>query len=198
MKLTVLASLLFLMPGLNIQSSENRQEESKMFKVIADFKSNNQAQGWFVTTDRVMGGISRGQFLQKTGHAEFNGVLSLDNNGGFVLTGNNGNWDFSGYDDFMIDVAGDEKIYTAYIKDQAAVRNGYSYQASFTAPKANAQGSPYSEIRLNLNSFKPLYRGRNLNIKALDLKNIREVGIMIKEKQEGAFELDIESFWIER
>ena len=61
-----------------------------------------------------------------------------------------------------------------------------NYQASF-APCANWQ-----TLHIPLSAFRATFRGREVpGARALDLARIRQVGLMIAERQAGAFALEI-------
>lgn len=49
-----------------------------------DFAKAEQADGWSVVNDTVMGGVSSGEVAWSDGAMVFTGVLSLENNGGFA------------------------------------------------------------------------------------------------------------------
>lgn len=51
---------------------------------VYDFANPDAADGWSVTNDTVMGGVSSGELAWSDGVMVFTGELSLDNNGGFA------------------------------------------------------------------------------------------------------------------
>ncbi|MDC3220705.1 CIA30 family protein, partial [Flavobacteriales bacterium] len=52
--------------------------------VIFDFNKSSDIENWIIIDDAVMGGKSSGSFkLNSEGHGLFEGVISLENNGGF-------------------------------------------------------------------------------------------------------------------
>ncbi|MCB7480873.1 CIA30 family protein [Christiangramia sediminis] len=54
-------------------------------KTIFDFQVGKDISNWYLVEDRVMGGESDGKFfLTEEEHAQLEGMVSLDNNGGFV------------------------------------------------------------------------------------------------------------------
>ena len=65
-----------------------------------------------------------------------------------------------------------------------------SYTQSFATKK-----DTWQEVTLNIEDFYPTYRGYNLrDIPKLSESIIREVGLMISDKVEGNFKIDID--WI--
>mgnify|MGYP001794145454 CR=1 FL=1 len=51
---------------------------------LFDFKKDSSLAGWSIVDDVVMGGRSAGHFkINREGHGEFYGTVSLENNGGF-------------------------------------------------------------------------------------------------------------------
>jgi hypothetical protein len=53
---------------------------------LFDFRPESNLDSWRIVDDVVMGGRSDGRFyIGDEGHAVFNGIVSLENNGGFSL-----------------------------------------------------------------------------------------------------------------
>lgn len=160
-------------------------------KVLFNFNSNDEVVKWRKVNDTVMGGISKSSFeLNENGFVKFTGILSPDNNGGFAsfrtLLEND---DLVGYEGVYIRVKGDGNIYNVRFRTTDAF-DGYSYQAKFKSLQ-----NEWIEIKIPFTDFQPTYRGRLLaNKPELESKNIRQLGILIADKQFGGFELDID--WI--
>jgi hypothetical protein len=56
-----------------------------MHKLLFDFSDPSAVDAWRAIDDRVMGGISRSQLRHDpTAHAVFEGLVSLEQNGGFA------------------------------------------------------------------------------------------------------------------
>lgn len=146
---------------------------------------------WLVVNDGVMGGLSRSEFVAASdGHATFRGEMSLENNGGFASV--------RGYvpegipaeaRTLEIRVRGDGRTY------QVRLRMGRGFDGIAYASEFATEKDTWQTIRLPLSGLAPTYRGRRPgNAPPLDLDAVRQLGLMIADKREGPFRLDVE--WI--
>ena len=141
--------------------------------------------------DVVMGGISRSEFVQsEPGIASFSGNVSLENSGGFasVRTAPRA-WPAGGAGAFMLRVRGDGKRYKFTIRTDDGF-DGVQYQSRF-----EPQALEWQEVRLPVESFVATFRGRPVpGAPPLDPARARTLGLMISDRQAGAFSLLID--WI--
>ncbi len=154
--------------------------------IVIDFAAGDAV--WPQINDGVMGGVSSGGMIPGDGYASFEGVVSLDNNGGFssvrsrpVLH------DLSAHNGLMLRVRGDGKRYGFRLKTDTSF-DGVSYQVAIEPPAGE-----WIELQLSFEQFVPVYRGRTVgNHPALDPSRIMTFGLIIS-RQEGSFRLDVES-----
>jgi len=158
---------------------------------IFDFSSPKTSGQWRVINDVVMGGVSKSSMkLNAKGDAKFSGTLSPDNNGGFAsvraYVENNDLEDFTGV---IIKTKGDGNIYSLRFRTDQNF-DGVSYQAKF-----KSDNSEWIEHKIPFKDFIPTYRGRTVpNKPELKSDDIRQIGILIADKQWGDFELDVK--WV--
>jgi monofunctional biosynthetic peptidoglycan transglycosylase len=180
--MTVLALTL---PG----PSAGDEEKMKTLKII-NFSSGNDVS-WQVINDGVMGGLSSSR-MQTTKEAvgRFEGIVSLENNGGFASVRMAlGELDLSAFDGLMVRVAGDGKRYRLRLRTERRF-DGIAYQATF-----NTGPGEWETIEIPFDSFVPTFRGRILKDEPpLNTRTICQLGLMIADKQAGRFSLDIE--WV--
>lgn len=160
-------------------------------KTVFDFDTSAETRLWRIVSDSVMGGISDGQIdCQWPGIARFRGHISLENFGGFVMASTKQlQYRLEDYKGLILKVKGDGKTYSFRIKT-ALEEHGIAYRHDF-ATKAGEWG----EIQLSFKDFQPTYRGKVLaHIGKLDTYHIRELGLLIGQKQEGSFSIEID--WI--
>jgi len=158
-------------------------------KTIIDVKSPDSVQ-WFVINDGVMGGLSEGTIeTTADGTAVFQGVLSLENNGGFSSVRTRpADFNLAGAEGLIFRVKGDGKRYKAYLRMDSNF-DGIIYQAAFeTVP------GKWMDARLPFKSFEPTYHGRSRpDARPLDANDVTSLGFIVSDKQEGPFRLEIES-----
>lgn len=164
--------------------------------VISDFNQKSEIANWQAFTDEVMtNGVASDVKLKLDGNnATFTGELNLGQvpGNGFATIRRRGQWDFEDYDRVMFELESDGREYLFIAKDPTASDLGTSLQAPI---KINADNIGIVKI----DDLKEYFRGRSLRFnRKVNLKEIEEVGIMIKDGQAGPFELRMESFWIER
>lgn len=164
--------------------------ESVMAKTLFRFDEVGSAQDWMAIDDRVMGGVSQSRLrFEDAGYAVFEGVVSLERNGGFAsVRSAAGPLGLAGADACVIEAQGDGHRFKLNLFTDDAF-DALSYQAAF-APAAGG----WSSIRLPMTEFKARFRGRDVtDAPALDPARIRQVGLMMADGQSGAFVLRVRS-----
>ena len=121
------------------------------------------------------------------GFAEFSGMLSLENNGGFALTRSNLlKIELGDYDGFVILVKGDGRSYKFRARTTTNF-DGVSYQREF-----QTAAGEWTEVALPFADFVASFRGRLLpDLGRLNPAEIKQVGFLIADKQPGPFTLTI-------
>ena len=161
-----------------------------MTRCLIDFSLPVSLDGWSPIGDVVMGGISRSRLdHEPAGHASFSGVVSLERNGGFasvrsplLALG------APGAAAYLLEVRGDGQRYKLSLRTDEAF-DGVNYQVAFVAPPA------WTTLHLPLAEFQPGFRGRAVpDAPPLDPARVRQVGLMIADRQAGPFALAIRSF----
>jgi NADH dehydrogenase [ubiquinone] 1 alpha subcomplex assembly factor 1 len=155
--------------------------------LLFDFSDPAAAADWNAIDDRVMGGVSSSRLRHDpAGHAIFDGIVSLERNGGFAsirsTPGNRGKRDAQ---TCFIEARATGKRYKLNLLTDDAF-DSVNYQASFT-PEPDWQ-----TLHIPLASFRATFRGREVpGAPALDPARIRQVGLMIAERQAGLFVLEV-------
>lgn len=164
--------------------------DSEALHPIATF-AENEALEWRAINDGVMGGLSNSQ-MERTdgGTGVFQGQLSLANNGGFAsVRAVLGPTDLSAFRGLRIRFRGDGKRYRLRLHTSDGF-DGIAYQASF-----DSTPDKWQEVSIPFSEFRPTFRGRLLtDVEPLDTGGIRQLGLMIADRQEGPFRLEID--WI--
>jgi hypothetical protein len=135
-----------------------------------------------------MGGVSAGRCEAGTeGTALFTGEVSLAHGGGFASVRSpvpEPGIDASA--GIRLRVRGDGKAYKLTAKMDAAL-DGVQYQARFSPP-----ADQWTAIVLPWEAFAPTFRGRPLpGEPPLDPRRVRQIGLMISDRQAGPFRLEI-------
>jgi len=154
--------------------------------ILFDFGDPEAATAWQAIDDRVMGGVSRSRLRATDGHAVFEGTVSDRNNGGFasvrapVAT--------SGADELQhlqIEQRGASSLYYVNLRTDLA-SDAISYRGEFSATEG------WATLELPLADFAATFRGRSVrDAPPLEPDAIRQVGLMIAERQLGAFTLQV-------
>jgi len=180
--------LIFL---LGISFIMSQQEEIIYKSTLADFTLNETRTTWGVVNDDVMGGVSDSRIdVGENNSLLFSGEVSLENNGGFAsLRSPTDNYDFSNYEGIYIKVKGDGKTYSLSFR-QTKYFTGYNYNLRFETEK-----DQWQIIKLPFKDFKLKYYGREVeDSNPPDTKEIKQLSILISDKQQGSFKIEIE--WI--
>jgi NADH dehydrogenase [ubiquinone] 1 alpha subcomplex assembly factor 1 len=158
--------------------------------MIFDFNSPTTSGEWVIVNDVVMGGVSKSKFeINQDNTATFSGTVSPDNNGGFASVGSSLKNEYKDFKGAVIRVKGDNNIYSLRFRTNENF-DGISYQAKF-----KTESGKWKEYKIPFSDFKPTFRGNTLSNKPkLESKDIKQIGILIADKQFGKFELNID--WV--
>ena len=153
---------------------------------MVDTSNNIGIDNWEIVNDGVMGGISQSNiYLNEVNNIIFAGNVSLKNNGGFasIRRGFNGN-QLNDTSKFLLRVKGDGNIYKFRLTMNGSYAN---YSADFKTTK-----DQWMDIEIPVENFKPYYFGRSIRAPKLKIHKVNSMGILISDKQEGNFSLEIE------
>lgn len=156
--------------------------------LLFDFRDPVTVSDWAAIDDRVMGGISRSRLRHDpAGHAVFEGVVSLERNGGFAsVRSGPGARGKAGATVCTIEVRGDAKRFKISLLTGDGFDN-LNYQCGFSPAGGN-----WMAISLPIAAFRANFRGRDVpGAPPLDTACIRQVGLMIAARQAGRFALGI-------
>jgi hypothetical protein len=159
---------------------------------LLDFREEGATACWRSIDDVVMGGVSHSALLPyAVGVASFAGVVSLDQGGGFASVRTEPQrWRTAGARSFLLRCRGDGRHYKFTVRVDDGF-DGVQYQARFAPPRGE-----WTEIELPVADFVASFRGRAVTTAGpLDPAKIRQLGLMVSDKQAGSFELLIE--WVD-
>ncbi|MEN8865026.1 MAG: CIA30 family protein, partial [Akkermansiaceae bacterium] len=160
---------------------------------VAEFdRKEADSLGWRVVDDGVMGGLSKGKIqISNDGVLTFSGKLSLENNGGFSsLRTDDLKMNLAGAEGLVARVKGDGRTYQMRFSTEARFRGmEVSFKADFKTEKGE-----WTEIKVPFDQFKGSFRGMSLSKEKFDPGKIRRVGLLLGDKKQGPFELQVD--WI--
>jgi hypothetical protein len=166
-----------------------------MSRELFRFKSAASVADWSAIDDSVMGGVSASRLRHdEAGHAVFEGIVSLERNGGFASVRSRPlPLGLPGAINCVIELRGDGKRYKLNLRSDDAF-DGINYQATFEPQPAQQ----WTLLRLPLSTFLPSFRGRRLpGVAPLDPASLRQIGLMIADRQAGPFALAVRSIGLE-
>jgi hypothetical protein len=158
------------------------------------FESAVSVADWSAIDDGVMGGVSRSRLRHDpAGHAVFEGIVSLEHDGGFASVRSRPlDLRAPGAVNYLLEVRGDGKRYKLNLRTDDAF-DGVNYQAAFEAPSGT-----WTLVRLPVSGFHPTFRGRSVpGAPRLDPARVRQMGLMIADRQAGPFALALRSIRVE-
>ena len=143
---------------------------------------------WRIVNDGVMGGLSSSKAIVKDDNIIFSGNVSLENNGGFAsLRSPVKDYDFSEHVGLEIRLKTDGKRYSISMKETSYF-TGYFFTSTFETKK-----DEWITIKIPFDQFKLYYFGKETNSnKKIPLNNIKEISILIGDKQAGEFKAEID------
>ena len=183
-----LALTVFSLSACESPIKNNYTQSTSQGEIMIEDFSEKSLLNWNIVNDTVMGGRSQARMSVRDNKAEFMGFLSLANNGGFSSVRAYYPNDLFDINSIVLRVRGDGRKYSFRVRTDN--NSWVSYTQSFDTKK-----DTWQEVVLDIKDFYPTYRGYSLrNIPKLSDSIIREIGIMISDKIEGSFKIDVD--WI--
>lgn len=164
-----------------------------MSRIKASSSTDLEAARWIPVNDTVMGGRSQSTLRQdEAGQLVWSGVLSLENNGGFVSIRSPGGWsDWTGYDgvEVVVEAAGRDIQVSLQRADRVVRAGGYRATLPSTSKGETSVFIPFS-------AFVLTQFGRRISGPPLrsGLKQVGQRGLLIADKKEGPFRVTVKSF----
>jgi NADH dehydrogenase [ubiquinone] 1 alpha subcomplex assembly factor 1 len=158
-----------------------------MVKVI-DFADINQVSSWQAVNDVVMGGRSSSRLLPtERGTAVFTGNVSFENNGGFAsVRCNRLAFPLDRASGLSIRFAGDGKRYKLNLRTDTSLES-INWQV-----RLDGAADQWQEQQFGWEAFRPTRHGREVpDAPPLDPTALIGVGLLIADRQEGAFRLEL-------
>jgi hypothetical protein len=158
--------------------------------MLYNFQESSQASDWQIVNDGVMGGRSQSKMqLNAEGNGVFSGKVSLENNGGFASIRHRIEVNNMQEHAFVnLKVRGKPSTYQFRLKRNTNEAHSYIQEFQIT--------SEWNTVQLKLSSFYPRFRGRSLNLSNFDANEIQEMAILIGNKAEENFELEIDNIYL--
>lgn len=160
-------------------------------RLLTTFTGDPGEPSWEALDDTVMGGLSHSEPVIDAGTLVFHGELSLENNGGFasVRTADR-EFDLGGAEMVVLRVRGDGRDYQLRLATEAMHRGiRVSYGGGFSTVAGQ-----WLTVRVPLDTLQPTARGKPLDGPAFEPTQVQEIGLLIGDKRDGAFSLEVE--WI--
>jgi len=149
---------------------------------MMDFRIVETVRWGRIVNDGVMGGVSQSSLRPDPEGMFFEGVVSLANNGGFASMRFPASFPQQTHSLEWV-VRGESRRYKFILRTEKAAQ--VIYESDFLA------ASTWQPHRFKTEDFKSSFRGRLVQAPALSFSDVNEVGILIADKQEGDFRLQI-------
>jgi hypothetical protein len=169
--------------------ASNMQSDDKL---VFDFASNDKLGQWVIVNDDVMGGLSKSELrLSGEGTAIFEGTLSLENNGGFASVRSVPHaYNLKDYQGLILRVRGDGRRFVLRLRTDRRA-DGPAYEAEF-----DTVAESWITVYVPFQETVPTFRGQRLKgFPRLAGEQVRQIGLMIADKQPGPFRLEVA--WIQ-
>lgn len=154
-----------------------------------DFGKKTGGQDWNVVNDGVMGGMSNSTAELTSSSLLFKGSISLENNGGFAsIRSKKSSIDLSEFTTVKIKYKSSGRNFDLRL----AVSELY-YKPNYKHQFGSTTGE-WEIAELKLSNFKQYTMGQisGANISEKELKNVLRIGIILSDKKEGPFKIEID------
>jgi NADH dehydrogenase [ubiquinone] 1 alpha subcomplex assembly factor 1 len=147
-----------------------------------DFRTTQAVQSGRIVNDGLMGGVSQSSLRPDPEGLFFEGNVSLANNGGFASMRFPARFSQATHSLELV-ARGQGHRYKFTLRTEKALQ--VFYESDFLAEAS------WKSYRFKLEEFKSTYRGRFVQAPNLSFHDVSEFGILIADKQEGDFRLQI-------
>lgn len=155
---------------------------------LFDFTDPAVVQRWRPMNDRVMGGVSMGALEPTAEGARFCGEVSFERNGGFAsVRASVETIDLSGASGLELELRGDGKRYRLNFHAETDP-SSLLHRAPF-----ETRSDGWQRISIPFDAFQPTVRGRLVRTRSAGRSAIDSFGLMIADRQEGPFSLELRS-----
>lgn len=152
---------------------------------LLDFTNPSVVNELWLVNDSVMGGVSHSRVRHEPEGALFEGVVSLENGGGFASVRSPISIPMC-TNTLNVTIRGDEKQVKLVLKTDTSARSPL-YQADFSA------SNEWKTHRFVSSDFKASIRGRSVVAPELVFSSVREIGILIANQQAGTFRIQLKN-----
>jgi hypothetical protein len=160
--------------------------------LLEDFNDlEKAAERWRTVNDNVMGGRSKGGPSFADGLLTFQGATNTNGGGFSSLRTKPDPIDLSETTGLLLRVKGDGRTYKAALRTDASIRRSrIPFRADFPTVK-----DEWTTVFVPFKNMTPSFRGFPLkNPPALELDKVEAMGLMIYDKKDGPFKLQVD--WI--
>ena len=147
-----------------------------------DFRIAEAVRTGRIVNDGVMGGVSQSSLRPDPEGMFFEGVVSLANNGGFTSMRFPASFPLQTHSLELV-VRGEIRRYKFILRTEKTAQ--VVYESEFLA------ATTWQRHRFKAEEFNSSFRGRLVQAQPLSFSDVSEVGILIADKQEGDFRLQI-------
>ncbi|WP_405243390.1 CIA30 family protein [Lentisalinibacter salinarum] len=163
------------------------EDTARQGRLVTDFTRASADLGWYVVNDNVMGGRSEGGFELQPGELRFSGSTNTRGGGFSSIRTGPLQLDLSRYDAIRLRVRGDGRRYTWRLTTDA---RHYGRPVAYWADFDTVAGD-WHTVDVPFSRFVPRFRGTELAGPPLDMSAIAGMGLMIYDKHDGPFELQL-------
>ena len=167
--------------------------ESTMIQSEAPQAIGLEPRTWVPVNDTVMGGRSQSALREDDrGRLLWTGVLSLENNGGFVSIRSPGGWsDWTDYDGVEVILEGAGRTIQVSLQRADGVVRAGGYRATLPS---NSEGE--TSVFIPFSAFELRQFGRRVSGPMLrpGLARVGQRGLLIADKKEGPFRVTVSAF----
>lgn len=159
--------------------------------MYVDFGAENIAQQWFAVNDGVMGGLSSGGPRFENEHMVFEGIINTNGGGFSSLRSPVTQGALDNATGVKLRIKSDGRGYKMTFRTNMAYRGRL---ISFQAPIPQTPRAEWAEVTVSFDTLSGSIFGRPVSGATFDKAQVREMGIILADGQDGPFRLEVD--WI--
>jgi len=157
--------------------------------LLFDFGSKKMETNWYVVNDDVMGGLSTSSMIESTNSIVFKGTISLKNNGGFAsIRSPRKSYDLSAFKTISLRFKSTGREFGIVLERYNRFYRP-THQLVFSS-----DSNEWVTATFPIKTFKERVLGKETGnfIDIETLEKIERIGIILFDKKEGAFSLEVD------
>ena len=153
-----------------------------------DFSAPGSVAPWRIVNDGVMGGRSDGTRFHEDDHLVFTGVINTNGGGFSSIRANVRPGSLEGAEGLMLRLRSEGRAYRMTFRTSERWRGR---SVSYQSPIPQTKSENWTDVRVSFDDMRTSVFGRTVSAAPFDPADVREIGIILADGEDGPFRLEL-------